>query len=246
MMRKDITIILRNEGNDREMERNERLTKPEAMIFDMDGTLFQTETLLLPAYHKLFDTLRAEGLHTGETPKEELMLGCLGMLLEDIWKKVLPDGSPEAHRRADELLLQYELEGLKGKDAVLYPGVEETLQELKRRGVRLFVASNGLEHYVKGIAEARNIMPLFEDLYSAGQHGTASKVDLVALLLKNHGIERAWMVGDRSSDVEAGKENGQTVIGCQYAGFGDDQELKGSDVIISSITELIDLYEASV
>ncbi|WP_422661521.1 HAD family hydrolase [Paenibacillus sp. EC2-1] len=228
------------------MERNERLTKPEAMIFDMDGTLFQTETLLLPAYHKLFDTLRAEGLHTGETPKEELMLGCLGMLLEDIWKKVLPDGSPEAHRRADELLLQYELEGLKGKDAVLYPGVEETLQELKRRGVRLFVASNGLEHYVKGIAEARNIMPLFEDLYSAGQHGTASKVDLVALLLKNHGIERAWMVGDRSSDVEAGKENGQTVIGCQYAGFGDDQELKGSDVIISSITELIDLYEASV
>lgn len=246
MMRKDITIILRNEGNDREMERNEKLTKPEAMIFDMDGTLFQTETLLLPAYHKLFDTLRAEGHHTGETPKEELMLGCLGMLLEDIWKKVIPEGSPEAHRRADELLLQYELEGLKGTDAVLYPGVEETLQELKRRGVRLFVASNGLEHYVKGIAEARNIMPLFEDLYSAGQHGTATKVDLVALLLKNHGIERAWMVGDRSSDVEAGKENGQTVIGCQYAGFGDDQELKGSDVIISSITELIDLYEASV
>lgn len=25
------------------------LKKPEAMVFDMDGTLFQTETLLLPA-----------------------------------------------------------------------------------------------------------------------------------------------------------------------------------------------------
>ncbi|MGM1047916.1 Phosphoglycolate phosphatase, HAD superfamily [Paenibacillus uliginis N3/975] len=228
------------------MERNESLTKPKAMIFDMDGTLFQTETLLLPAYHKLFDILREEGLHKGETPKEELMLGCLGMLLEDIWKIVLPDGSPEAHRRADELLLQLELEGLKEPDAVLYPGVEETLQELKRRGVRLFVASNGLEHYVKGIADARNIMPLFEELYSAGQHGTASKVDLVALLLKNHGIERAWMVGDRSSDVEAGKKNGQTVIGCQYAGFGNDQELKGSDAIITSFPELLNLYENAV
>ncbi|UNK17292.1 HAD hydrolase-like protein [Paenibacillus sp. N3/727] len=228
------------------MERNESMTKPQAMIFDMDGTLFQTETLLLPAYHKLFDILREEGLHKGETPKEELMLGCLGMLLEDIWKIVLPDGSPEAHRRADELLLQLELEGLKEPDAVLYPGVGETLQELKRRGVRLFVASNGLEHYVKGIADARNIMPLFEELYSAGQHGTASKVDLVALLLKNHGIERAWMVGDRSSDVEAGKKNGQTVIGCQYAGFGNDQELKGSDAIITSFPELLNLYENAV
>lgn len=228
------------------MERNERLPKPEAMIFDMDGTLFQTETLLLPAYHKLFDILREEGLHIGETPKEELMLGCLGMLLEDIWKTVLPEGSPEAHKRADELLLQLELEGLNGPEAVLYPGVEDTLQELKRRGVRLFVASNGLEHYVKGIAEARSIMPLFEDLYSAGQHGTATKVDLVALLLKNHGIERAWMVGDRSSDVEAGKENGQTVVGCQYAGFGNDQELRGSDAIITSFPELLSLYESSV
>ncbi|WP_054957030.1 HAD family hydrolase [Paenibacillus dakarensis] len=228
------------------MERDKRLTKPEAMIFDMDGTLFQTETLLLPAYHKLFDTLRAEGHHTGETPKEELMLGCLGMLLEDIWKIVLPEGTPEAHKRADELLLQYELEGLSDPKAILYPGVKETLEELKHRGVRLFVASNGLEHYVKGIAEAREIMPLFEDLYSAGQHNTETKVDLVALLLKNHGIERAWMVGDRSSDVEAGKKNGQAVIGCQYAGFGDDQELKGSDVIIHSFHELIDLYDASV
>ncbi len=234
------------EGNDRKMERNVRLTKPEAIIFDMDGTLFQTETLLLPAYHKMFDILREEGLHTGETPKEEVMLGCLGMLLEDIWKIVLPEGTPEAHRRADELLLQLELEGLKNADAVLYPGVEETLQELKRRGVRLFIASNGLEHYVKGIAEARNIMPLFEELYSAGQHATASKVDLVALLLENHGIKRAWMVGDRSSDVEAGKKNGQTVIGCQYAGFGDDQELNGSDAIITSFPQLLNLYENAV
>ena len=93
------------------MENTATLIKPEAMIFDMDGTLFQTETLL-PAYHKLFDILREEGHYEGETPDEELMLGCLGMLLEDIWKIVIPNGTPAAHRRADELLLQLELEGL--------------------------------------------------------------------------------------------------------------------------------------
>ena len=68
-----------------------------------------------------------------------------------------------------------ELEGLSNEATVLYPEVKETLEELHRRGVRLFVASNGLEHYVKGIAEARGIMSLFEGVYSAGEHGTASR-----------------------------------------------------------------------
>lgn len=226
-----------------ELENTMTLVKPEAMIFDMDGTLFQTETLLLPAHNKLFDILREEGHYEGETPDEELILGCLGMLLPDIWKKVIPGGTPEAHNRANELLLELELEGLQNEEAALYPDVKETLEELHRRGVRLFVASNGLEEYVKGIAEARGIMPLFEGVYSAGEHRTATKVELVRLLLDTHGVESAWMVGDRSSDVEAGKGNGQTVIGCHYAGFGGTEELKGSDVIIDSFSQLLTLYD---
>ncbi|UUZ80601.1 hypothetical protein LJK88_38035 [Paenibacillus sp. P26] len=43
---------------------NRQQTTPEAMIFDLDGTLFQTETPL-PAYHATFDRLRAEGLYEG-------------------------------------------------------------------------------------------------------------------------------------------------------------------------------------
>ncbi|MMZ68855.1 bifunctional 5'-methylthioadenosine/S-adenosylhomocysteine nucleosidase/phosphatase [compost metagenome] len=51
------------------------------------------------------------------------------------------------------------------------------------------------------------------------------------------------MVGDRSSDVEAGKKNGRVVIGCAYAGFGQATELQGADVLISNFNELLDLYD---
>ncbi len=221
------------------------LPKPEAIIFDMDGTLFKTETLLIPVHHQVFEQLRLEKLYEGATPPEELMLSCLGMLLEDIWKKVIPDSSEAVHRRADELLLEFELAGLKTHPTELYPGVADTLTRLKQRGVRLFVASNGLEHYVNGVAEAHGIADLFEGLYSAGQYQTASKTELVKLLLDRHGVDRAWMVGDRSSDVEAGKQNHQTVIGCAYAGFGHEHELEGSDILISSFEELLELYEQS-
>lgn len=229
------------------MDDKMKLTKPEAMIFDMDGTLFQTETLLLPAYHEMFNILREEGLFTEATPPEEIILSCLGMVLEDIWNKVIPGTNEATRRRADELLLQLQLEHLSRNDGIsqLYPNVTETLQSLKYQGVRLFVASNGLEHYVKGVAQAHGMTPLFENLYSAGEYKTRSKVQLVELLLKTHNIKSAWMVGDRSSDVEAGKKNGQVVVGCQYAGFGGDQELEGSDVIITYFEQLLSLYEGA-
>lgn len=225
------------------MQNENRLRKPEAMIFDMDGTLFQTETALLPAYHRMFDVLRAEGLYTGETPPERLILGSLGMLLEEIWQIVIPDADENVRSRANDLLLELQLEVLKGGEALLYPDVKETLEMLQQRGVRLFVASNGLEGYVKGVSDALGIAPLFEAQYSAGEYQTATKVLLVEMLLKNHGVNSAWMVGDRSSDVQAGLGNGLGVIGCAYADFGANHELENADVLITKFGQLIELYE---
>jgi phosphoglycolate phosphatase len=213
---------------------------PEAMLFDLDGTLFRTETLLLPAYHATFDQLRLEGLYHGATPPEERILGALGMLLEHIWEKVMPGASSETRQRADILLLQHQMDRLHRGSGVLYDGVEATLRELRARGIRLFVASNGLEAYVKQVIEARGLSSLFEGLYSAGEFQTKSKVDLVKLLLEEHKIQSAWMVGDRSSDVEAGLKNGLTVVGCDYAGFRSDGELEGSHIQIRSFPELME------
>ncbi len=216
---------------------------PEAMIFDLDGTLFQTETLLETVHRRLFAQLHREGLYGVVAPPIDRLLGSLGMLLSDIWKRVMPDGSPEAHERANELMLQYEMEELAGGVGHLYPGVAETLSELRNRGVRLFIASNGLEKYVKGVPAAKGIGELFEGMYSAGEFATSSKADLVRRLLDTFGVTSAWMVGDRSSDVAAGKENALFVVGCDYAGFRREGELDGSDAVIRSFPELLDLLK---
>lgn len=220
-----------------------KLRKPEAVIFDMDGTLFETDKLLVPVHHRVFETLREEGLYEHETPPVERLLSCLGMLLEDIWRQVMPDSTEAARKRADVLLLQYEREGLERGEGELYPFVEETLRELHSRGIKLFVASNGLEEYVKGVAKFKGIAPLFDGLYSAGEYETSTKVDLVARLLKDHNIQSAWMVGDRSSDVEAGKGNGLQTIGCAYATYGRASEIEGADVLINDFRELLPLLE---
>ncbi|MHA7964342.1 HAD family hydrolase [Paenibacillus sp. CAU 1782] len=218
--------------------------RPLALIFDMDGTLFKTDTLLEVVHERVFATLREEGLYKGEIPPLDALLSCLGMLLDDLWRKLMPDCSREARERADVLLLQYELEELAAGRGELYPGVKETLEVLKDRGFNLFVASNGLEHYVKGVAEHKGIASLFDGVYSAGEFGTSSKVDLVARLLNDHNLQASpeiWMVGDRSSDVEAGKTNGLTAVACAYASYGKDSELKDADIFIADFKELLKL-----
>ncbi|WP_258881769.1 HAD hydrolase-like protein [Paenibacillus sp. sptzw28] len=227
------------------MDSNRKLITPQALIFDMDGTLFETDTLLRGVHERIFRTLREEGLYMEPVPPVEKLLGCLGMLLEDIWKNVMPGSSEAARKRADELLLQYELEGLEAGEGSLYPHVETTLRQLKARGYKLFVASNGLEMYVKGVARFKKIADLFSGLYSAGEFATASKVDLVARLMRDHDINAAWMVGDRSSDVEAGKGNGLGVIGCAYAVYGRKEELSGADELISDFRQLLELCSAA-
>ncbi|SFM20088.1 haloacid dehalogenase superfamily, subfamily IA, variant 1 with third motif having Dx(3-4)D or Dx(3-4)E [Paenibacillus sp. 1_12] len=217
--------------------------KPEAMIFDLDGTLFQTETLLLPAYHATFEQMRTEGIYSGATPPESAILGSLGMLLEHIWQRVMPDVEVQVHRRADELLLDYQMKGLENGEGSLYEDVADTLAALHAQGIRLFIASNGLEGYVKGVMEFKGLTPIFEGLYSAGEFQTKSKVDLVKQLLETYGVKSAWMVGDRSSDVEAGKENGLTVIGCDYAGFRNKGELAGADARIAKFSDILELIE---
>lgn len=214
---------------------------PEAVIFDLDGTLFQTETLLETVHRRVFETLRLEGLYVEPLPSIDILLGSLGMLLSDIWKRVMPDGSTEAHERANVLLLQYEMEELANGVGQLYSGVIETLSELRSRGIRLFIASNGLEEYVKGVPAIKGIGDWFEGMYSAGEFATSTKVDLVSQLLDTFEVKRAWMVGDRSSDVEAGKRNGLFVVGCDYAGFRRSGELDGSDAVIHSFPELLKL-----
>jgi HAD superfamily hydrolase (TIGR01549 family) len=218
--------------------------RPEALIFDMDGTLFKTETVIVAAYERAYARLKAEGRVETEQPPTSILLGSLGMLLADIWARVLPEADIPTRERMDALLLEEQQALLAEGVGELYPGVDETLRALQEAGYRLFVASNGLEGYVKGVAERLGIAKRFEAMYSAGEHRTTSKVDLVRLLLNERNVSSAWMVGDRSSDVEAGRNNGLPVVGCDYAEFGvSADELQGSTVRIRSFGELKSLLD---
>ncbi|MFC3798397.1 hypothetical protein [Cohnella sp. GCM10012308] len=58
------------------------------------------------------------------------------------------------------------------------------------------------------------------------------------LLFERSERKSAWTVGDRHSDVEAGKGNGLFTVGCDYAEFRREGELEVADVRIASFSKL--------
>lgn len=210
-----------------------------AILFDMDGTLFQTEKLSTPAFTRTFEKLQEKGLWAGAIPDEREITNVLGMTIEQVWGKLLPGASKETVHAADTFLLENEIELIQKRVTDLYPDVKETLEALHATGAALFIASNGQEAYIDAICEEYGLKPLLTDLYSAGRFSTKTKNDLVAKLLADYQVKQAIMVGDRHSDVEAGKTNGLFTIGCDF-GFAEPGELDGADAVITSFSQLMD------
>lgn len=215
----------------------------DSIIFDLDGTIFQTDKLVIPAFENTFKQLADEGYVLGYEPTHDDLLAVIGLTLDDIWENLIPGQTKEVYTKASKYLLENELNGLKDGYGALYPNVVETLLEFKNLGYRLFIASNGLKDYVDNVLSNFRINHLFEAVYSAGEYKTETKIELVNKLISDLDMKKAIMVGDRSSDVEAGKANGLFIIGCNF-GFSSDGELRGADEIITNFEQLINLVQA--
>jgi len=217
-----------------------QLRENQLWIFDMDGTLLESGPLAVPAFQETQVRMRQAGWDVpAEDWTEQQIVSTFGWTHDHIWQQLLGYRlTEEQQRKADEWVLQGELDGLRVGRVSLFAGVEDTLRELHRTGALLAVASNGQQGYIEGIIEVCGLSELFSGLYSAAGRKTATKVELVRQLLAEIPADQAVMVGDRSSDIEAGKGNGLPSIGCAF-GFAHPSELAHADYQISHFSELL-------
>ncbi|WP_340372704.1 HAD hydrolase-like protein [Peribacillus sp. FSL E2-0218] len=211
-------------------------TIQSAAIFDMDGTLFQTNEILGSSLEKTFDVLRAEGSWRGDAPLAAYQR-IMGAPLSAVWETLMPEHPDPIPQQADRLFLECLIEEIKEGKGQLFPYVLETLSTIKKLGISIFIASNGLEKYLEEICSYFGLHQYITDIYSVQRSAEGSKPDLVRMLLDDHHIQNAMMIGDRKSDIEAAKKNSLTAVGCQF-GFAEEQELNEADVLIADFREL--------
>ncbi|WP_151734607.1 HAD hydrolase-like protein [Paenibacillus tengchongensis] len=198
-------------------------------VFDLDGTLFQTQTVDIAAITKAL----ADNGCPPRKPQE--IAGLFGLPFADICRHVLPaDRPPELTEQFTRDVIRYELEEIPRKGH-LYPGVIESLQEMQALGIDLCICTNGSEQYVQAIADKFGFHSLFTEVSWAGD-GMRSKSERVGALKQKYDPDTLIVVGDRSSDIAAARDNGGIAIGVSY-GFGGE-EVFAADYIAGSFPEV--------
>lgn len=208
----------------------------QSIIFDMDGTLFQTDKILERSLHDAFNYLRSLSKWEGETPLAKYR-EIMGVPLPQVWETLLPLHSNEIRELTDAFFLERLIEHIKSGEGALYPNVKEVFDYLKEINCSIYIASNGLTQYLKAIVSYYQLDNWVTETFSIQQIQSLNKSDLVQSIVAKYGITHAAVVGDRLSDIKAAKDNGLIAIGCNFD-FARDDELAQADYVIDDLIEL--------
>ncbi|WP_301109375.1 HAD hydrolase-like protein [Sporosarcina sp.] len=211
----------------------------QSMIFDMDGTLFQTDTILELALNDTFDHLRTMNKWNDAVPIDQFR-EIMGAPLPKVWETLLPHHSNEDRNYTDAYFLEQLLENIRNGNGALYPNVKEIFGYLKENDCSIYIASNGLIDYLHAIVDYYGLDQWVTETFSIQQIASLNKSDLVQSIVKKYHITSAAVVGDRLSDIHAAKENGLLAVGCNFD-FAHKDELAQADLIIDDLLELKDL-----
>ncbi|MDL4842344.1 HAD family hydrolase [Aquibacillus rhizosphaerae] len=211
----------------------------QSFIFDMDGTLFQTDKILELSLNDTFDYLRSLNEWNTVTPIDTYR-EIMGVPLPKVWEALLPNHSNEIREKTDAYFLQRLVENIKSGKGALYPDVKEVFSYLKENNCSIYIASNGLTEYLKAIVTYYNLDTWVIETFSIQHIETLDKSDLVKSIKKKYSIKNGAVIGDRLSDINAAKENDLVAIGCNFD-FARDDELSQADLVIDDLLELKEL-----
>ncbi|WEG14546.1 HAD hydrolase-like protein [Pullulanibacillus sp. KACC 23026] len=207
-----------------------------SFIFDMDGTLFQTDKILNLALEEAFDHLRLRNRWDGGTPIDKYRQ-IMGVPLPKVWEILLPYHSNEEREQMDVYFQEKLIENIKNGKGALYPNVKAVFTYLKEQECSIYIASNGLSEYLQTIVSYYRLDDWVTETVSIQQIHSFNKSDLVRSLLDKYNITHAAVVGDRLSDISAAKNNGLLAIGCHFD-FAKEEELSQADLVIHDLMEL--------
>lgn len=204
----------------------------ESLIFDIDGTLWDSRALVAEGYNV---QLRKEGLSHLCVDAERLR-PLFGKVMTDIADELFPDFPDSKRYPLMERCMLTENRYLQENPCHIgYPKVKETLEALAKSH-RLFIVSNAQKGYPELCIEKLGLGDCIRAHLCFGDTGT-SKGQTILTLMKQENITSCAYIGDTQGDYEATVEAGVPFLWAAY-GFGTPQ---GYDGKLNAIEDLLKL-----
>jgi phosphoglycolate phosphatase len=192
-----------------------------AVLFDLDGTLTDPKEGITRCMQYALEKLERPA------PTADALVAYIGPPLQHTFAQLL--GSDE-RTQIDQAVAYYrERFASHGMyENALYPGVAAMLAELKRAGLRLFLATSKPRVFAEKILDHFGLAAYFDGVYGAELDGRLSdKAELIAEILRAEQLNAATtlMVGDRLHDIVGAKRNGVSTAAVTF-GYGSRAELE--------------------
>ena len=208
------------------------------VIFDVDGTLVDSQADILGAMHLAF---AGEGL---VTPARELVLGVVGLSLDVLMRELAPDADIDTQAR---LVQGYKdaymtLRADQGSEvsSPFYTGARETLEILHAQpNTLLGVATGKSRRGLDKLIEAHDLKGMFVTQQVADFHPSKPHPAMLIEALSETGVDatNAVMVGDTSFDMDMAHSAGITGIGVRW-GYHPARRLTSARHMLDSFDAL--------
>ncbi len=206
----------------------------DTILFDFDGTLVAIDI----DFAKMRQDVMALGLEYGISPEPSLyVLEAVEYAFHKLAQRD-NDLAMEFKRRAEELIVSIETDA--SSKARAMPGAEETLQELRARGVKVGIVTRNCR---SGVMRSVERTKLVYDLMLTRDDVKKVKPEPQHLIdaLNFLGSEpvKALMVGDHPMDIVAGKRAGTKTAAVLTLKPREDFAEVSPDFILSGVAELL-------
>lgn len=211
------------------------------VIFDLDGTL-------VDSVDDLCNSVNAARAYMGLPPlPHDLVASYVGNGAPVLIRRAMgPEASEEQVQEALSFFLSYYREHMLDHTRP-YPGVVETLEQLRGQGVKMAVLTNKPQRFSRDLCAGLGLSQYFFQIYG-GNSFEQKKPDPIGIrtLMQEAGAKQAetWMVGDSATDVLTARNAGVRSVGVTYGISPQSLRETPPDFLIDSMTELPRLLAA--
>lgn len=200
----------------------------KGIIFDMDGTLWDSSTEVAFSWSKAIESSSI----TDKVLTKADFMRVMGKPMDELIAALFPELDVKEQMELLKSCCEVENEYLKEHGAKLYPQVEEVLAKLKEEYF-LAIVSNCQCGYIEAFLEHYGFEKYIEDIQCFGMN-EVPKGENIRLVVERNQLDEAVYVGDIQGDYEASQKAGVGFIHAAY-GFG---EITGKVPYIENFGEL--------
>lgn len=207
--------------------------KTDALLLDVDGTLWDSTTIVAKAWIRA-----AEETGFGDIVIDpDTLKGLFGKTMDDIARALVPGASKEQRDALMDKCVEYEQQALEADPCdICYPGVLDTIRILSKR-VPIAIVSNCQSGYIELFMKKTHLTDSeIADKECFGDTGLG-KTDNILSVMKRNGYKKAYYIGDTEGDRIAVRAASIGFISADY-GFGNPSE---ADIRLDRFDRLLEI-----